>query len=138
MYYSKNYPKNRNQTITVPRNYSGNTFRVIDETERTYPRDTEEDKDRVSGTDRHFSDKDHPHSFKNRRDSIETEKHPCTSPPLSSLLPKAMSNKDTAIAGLLSNVSVEDVLLLGIMLVIYTNDPSDPTLLLLLILLLAK
>ena len=37
MYYSKN----ASQPLSVPRNYSGNTFRVIDESERHYIKDQE-------------------------------------------------------------------------------------------------
>jgi hypothetical protein len=32
MYYSKN----NSSTVSVPRNYAGNAFRVVDETERKY------------------------------------------------------------------------------------------------------
>ena len=40
MYYSKNNSSN----ITLPRNYSGNTFRVIDESERHYTKEDPEEQ----------------------------------------------------------------------------------------------
>ena len=40
MYYSKNNSSN----ITLPRNYSGNTFRVIDESERHYIKEETEEQ----------------------------------------------------------------------------------------------
>ncbi len=106
MYYSKN----NSASITVPRNYSGNTFRVIDESERHYiknPDTTEEEK--VENISTKIEEKD-----------IKKEAKP-------SILPS-----------IFSDISVEDVLLLGLMLVIHQENPNDTTLLLLLILLLAK
>ena len=106
MYYSKNAP----QSISIPRNYSGNTFRVIDESERHYIKENElkEDKE-VENLSIKIDEKEVKKEVKN------------------SILPS-----------IFSDISVEDVLLLGIMLVIHQENPNDSTLLLLLILLLAK
>ena len=106
MYYSKNNSSN----ITLPRNYSGNTFRVIDESERHYIKEeTEEQKE------------------KNKNLSTKIEEKEIKKDGKTSILPS-----------IFSDISVEDVLLLGIMLVIHQENPNDTTLLLLLILLLAK
>ena len=106
MYYSKNNSSN----ITLPRNYSGNTFRVIDESERHYTKEDPEEQ-----------------IEKNKNLSTKIEEKEIKKDGKSSILPS-----------ILSDISVEDVLLLGIMLVIHQENPNDTTLLLLLILLLAK
>ena len=106
MYYSKNNSSN----ITLPRNYSGNTFRVIDESERHYIK--EETEEQIE---------------KNKNLSTKIEEKEIKKDGKTSILPS-----------IFSDISVEDVLLLGIMLVIHQENPNDTTLLLLLILLLAK
>lgn len=108
MYYSKN----NSQSINIPRNYSGNTFRVTDESERNYIKDAElkeERKEEIIDI-----------STKNEKTHIKNEV------------------KSSILSSVFSDISVEDVLLLGIMLVIHQENPNDSTLLLLLILLLAK
>jgi hypothetical protein len=106
MYYSKNH----SSSISVPRNYSGNTFRVIDESERNYIKEQPED---VIEQDEDYLRK------------IDTNNMPNEAK--SSILPS-----------FLNDISLEDILLLGLMLVIHQENPNDTTLLLLLILLLAK
>lgn len=106
MYYSKN----ASQEINIPRNYSGNTFRVIDESERHYIKEATEEAE----------EKDEVTSTKIEEKENKTKEK-------ESILPK-----------IFSDISVEDVLLLGLMLVIHQENPNDTTLLLLLILLLAK
>lgn len=179
MYYSKNYSNNRAQTVNIPHNYSGNTFRVLDETDRTYRKDFDETKTENSDAERRFSsgfgesegvlrdlkgeeerpreqysvygnedehrerscdcDGDCKRDCDCERDcERECKSKKCPSPSLSSVLPKSLCQDNSPLSKLLSNISVEDVLLLGIMLVIYTDNPSDPTLILLLVLLLAK
>lgn len=107
MYHSKN----STQRINVPRNYSGNTFRVIDESERHYIKEQEgEERDKKS-------------------ESMSTKiEEPITK----------KEGKPPILPSIFSDISVEDVLLLGLMLVIHQENPNDTTLLLLLILLLAK
>ena len=106
MYYSKNAP----QSISIPRNYSGNTFRVIDESERHYIKENELKEDK-----------------KVENLSIKIDEKEVKKEAKNSILPS-----------IFADISVEDVLLLGIMLVIHQENPNDSTLLLLLILLLAK
>lgn len=106
MYYSKSNSSN----LIPPRNYSGNTFRVIDESERHYIKEEhkeQKEKDEIPSTK--IEEKETKNDIKN------------------SILPS-----------IFSDISVEDVLLLGLMLVIHQENPNDTTLLLLLILLLAK
>lgn len=107
MYYSKNNSK----SFSVPRNYSGNTFRVIDESERNYIKEPEaipvEEINNESST---------------KIEETSTKKE----------------HKNSILPSIFSDISVEDVLLLGLMLVIHQENPNDTTLLLLLILLLAK
>lgn len=107
MYYSKNAG-----TISIPQNYSGNTFRVIDESDRTYspPEQIEEQK----------SEKNEEKSQSISEKSAESTS---SIPFLSSFL---------------SGISIEDILLLGLIFVIHQENPNDSTLLILLILLLTK
>jgi hypothetical protein len=110
MYYSKNNFTN----VTVPKNYSGNAFKLIDETEK-----------------RHIENSSIEKELHNDNFSTETEEN-CE---------KSISKTDSNTVFLnsfLSNISVEDLLLLGIIFVIHQENPNDSTLLLLLILLLAK
>ena len=106
MYYSKNAP----QSINVPRNYSGNTFRVIDESERHYIKENELEEEKKSDI------------FSTKIDENDVKKEV----------------KNSILPSIFADISVEDVLLLGIMLVIHQENPHDSTLLVLLILLLAK
>lgn len=106
MYYSKN----NSNSINIPRNYSGNTFRVIDESERHYIKETPQiDYEKSEKTSTKIED-------------LDTKNEP----------------KNPIFSSFFSNFSVEDILLLGLMLVIHQENPNDTTLLLLLILLLAK
>lgn len=106
MYYSKN----NSNSISVPRNYSGNTFRVIDETERKYINEA-------------------PKKESETLNDLSTQ---CTEEELTK------EAKKPVLPSIFNDISVEDVLLLGLMLVIHQENPNDTTLLLLLILLLAK
>ncbi len=54
------------------------------------------------------------------------------------ILPPQKVNESTATNSLLAGISTEDLLLLGLILVIKDTNPNDPVLLLLLILLLTK
>ena len=106
MYYSKN----TSQPLNIPRNYSGNTFRVIDESERHYIKDAD------------ANEEEKVEQLSTKIDENEVKKE----------------YKNSILPSIFSDISVEDVLLLGIMLVIHQENPNDTTLLLLLILLLAK
>ncbi len=106
MYYSKSNSSN----LIPPRNYSGNTFRVIDESDRKYIKEQPEENE----------DKYKDNLTNNK--TVEAKK----------------DAKSSILPSIFSDISVEDVLLLGLMLVIHQENPNDTTLLLLLILLLAK
>lgn len=98
MYYSKS----AHDTITIPKNYSGNTFRQ---------REKSDD----------YIEKSSDTSTNNSCDTCEdnnTQEHESPS--------------------VFSGISLEDLLLLGLILVIHQEDPNDTTLILLLILLLTK
>ena len=121
MYYSKS----TGNTINIPRNYSGNTFRVIDETERS-----------------RAPSKEHNPSIESHNIESNFDKN------INSNINKELSktcdhsqnkqNSPSAISSILSGISLEDLLLLGLIFVIHQENPNDSTLLLLLILLLAK
>lgn len=105
MYYSKG----TQNVLTIPQNYSGNTFRVIDESDRTYKSESEQLQ-----AESNFEPSD--------ESPIKEEKGEPASP----------------LSSLFSSISMEDLLLLGLIFVIHQHDPNDSTLILLLILLLAK
>lgn len=106
MYYSKGTPS----TLTIPQNYSGNTFRVIDESDRTYKPEAE---------------------------PLRAENE-LVCPDESPKKEEEKSESNSPISSLLSSISMEDLLLLGLIFVIHQHDPNDSTLILLLVLLLAK
>ena len=108
MYYSKN------NSPSIPKNYGGNAFRVIDESDRTYSPKGYEPLETGTESD----------------DKIQEQK------PLPSK--KKQGGELPLISSLFSGISVEDILLLGLIFVIHEENPNDPTLLLLLILLLSK
>ncbi len=108
MYYSKS----NSQGLNVPRNYSGSAFRVIDESDRTHIVHADENE--------HNPDKENECL---EEESKGSEQKAPSIPLLSSLF---------------SSISVEDILLLGLIFVIHQENPNDNILLLLLILLLAK
>lgn len=106
MYYSKNI----SPSIAVPKNYSGNTFRVIDESERRYIKNEPE------------ADSESTENFSaDNEEKIE-----------------ANDTKATSSTSIFSDISLEDLLLLGLILIIHKENPNDSTLILLLVLLLAK
>ena len=110
MYYSKNNFTN----ISVPKNYSGNAFKAIDEIEN-----------------QHIENSFIKEELHNENFSTKTEEN------CEKSVQQADSNTHF-LNSFLSNISVEDLLLLGIIFVIHQENPNDSTLLLLLILLLAK
>ena len=126
MYYSKN----TSSQVSVPLNYGGNAFRVIDESKRE-PRN-EVDASESSKLP-HSS-----HPFQSNTHTIPD----CDKPHLcEEENPSCNENEEThkgSIPSILSGISMEDILLLGLILVVHQNDHNDPTLLLLLILLLTK
>lgn len=110
MYYSKS----TSSTVSVPHNYSGNVFRVIDESDRSFQH--------ANNVESEICD---------QHKALETE---CSE----RVIENKTENDSNAPSSIFSNISMEDILIIGLMLVIHQNDPQDPTALLLLILLLAK
>lgn len=123
MYYSKN----GGNTINIPRNYSGNTFRVIDETERDRIPKKEHTTDFAND-----EDNDQNENFRSKNDAFAKNSEPVCE------ISEPKHNVSPSISALFSGISVEDLLLLGLIFVIHQENPNDSTLLLLLILLLAK
>jgi hypothetical protein len=117
MYYSKN----SGSTLNIPRNYSGNTFRVIDETERG----------------KIFEKEPSPEKIENKI-FLESNKNCCEKTEEICEKNEQKPNNPSPLSALFSSISVEDLLLLGLIFVIHQDNPNDSTLLLLLILLLAK
>ena len=104
MYYSKN------GSLSIPKNYAGNTFRVIDESDRTY----------------HAPE----HIQVPQKEEKNNQEYTSNDTPNKSEIP--------IISTILSGISVEDILILGLIFVIHEENPNDPILFILLILLLAK
>lgn len=104
MYYSKN------SSLSIPTNYHGNAFRVIDESNRTYTQ---------KSADEPTAKVEEPECKTNQPQSLG-------------------KGEASLISSLLSGVCVEDLLLLGLIFVIHEESPDDPILFLLLLLLLAK
>lgn len=110
MYYSKNNFTN----VTVPKNYSGNAFKAIDEIEN-----------------QHIENSFIKEELHNENFPVESEEN-CE---------KSLQEPDSNshfLNSFLSNISIEDLLLLGIIFVIHQENPNDSILILLLILLLTK
>ena len=102
MYYSKN----SSPRISIPRNYSGNTFRQDSEEEKPYIND--------------------PHSPENKK----------IDPPIQEICEEKVQSP--SLFSVVSGVSSEDLLLLGLILVILRDNPNDDLILLFLLLLLVK
>lgn len=112
MYYSKTQA----QAINIPHNYSGSTFRPSEE---------------------HFANTSNESSNKESNFETKGDKKDCILEQ-NCIESKENSSSIPFLSHILSNVSIEDFLLLGIIIVIHQENPNDTTLLLLLILLLAK
>ncbi len=113
MYYSKR----GSEGVAVPRNYSGSLFRVVDESDRTPP-------------DRDPMDRDPPE--RKNSENAGAECRACTG---------ACKKDDgglVTLSHIFSGISVEELLLVGLMTVIHRDDPDDPILLVLLVLLMAR
>ena len=109
MYYSKNNFTN----VTVPKNYSGNAFKIVDEPEKIH-------------TEKTFDEEKPINNLSTKIDETNEDKIQKSDPHPSFL------------DSFFSNISVEDLLLLGLIFVIHQENPNDSILILLLILLLAK
>ena len=135
MYYSKN----TSSQVSVPLNYGGNAFRVIDESKREPRNEVDASESSKRPHSPHPSHPPHSsHPFQSNTHTIPDcdKPHPCEEEN-----PSCNENDEThkgSIPSILSGISMEDILLLGLILVVHQNDHNDPTLLLLLILLLSK
>lgn len=105
------YSKNSSAQISIPHNYRGNAFRVQDQSDRTYTVQTES----------------------NVQSDIQTVKEQENPIKISQ-----KSAEKSPLVDLFSTVSAEDVLLLGLIFIIHQDNPNDPILLILLLLLLSK
>lgn len=109
MYYSKGGVTDK---ISVPKNYSGNTFRQEFESEYSQSHDEKSTK------------------IENKTNEIDTKND--------EFIPSNTSESPSKSPSFLQDISVEDILLLGLIFVIHQENPNDTTLVLLLILLLVK
>ena len=136
MYYSKNSPQRHTERLIVPENYSGNAFRVKDETDRretrspyTAPAPDLTEPVEVAALQEEKAETDTPTDSSKR---IENERPSF----LSGLLPK--NSGDGALSSLLRDINIEDILLFALVFLMYQDDPDDDILLLLIILIFLK
>lgn len=102
------YSKNGATQLTIPKNYAGNAFYTDEKSEQSAS------KSAPDKTEFLFPDSEKVEAVEEKTD------------------------KNNILASLVSDISVEDLLLVGLIFVIYQSDPKDPTLIILLILLLVK
>ena len=136
MYYSRNSPQRQGERIVIPVNYSGNTFKVKDETDRREPRPpyTEPDTDATDDVESEAlltEEVSVSESTENQKPK-EDEK----SSSLSENLPK--SNAESTLSSLLRDINIEDLLLFSLVFLMYRDDPDDDILLLLILLIFLK
>ena len=115
--------------MIVPENYSGNAFRVKDETSRHVQRDEKE----IEREAPELPPKSETASSDIDRNSAD-EKEKET--PLSGIFSNGASG--ISLSSLLHDVNAEDIFLLALIFLIYREDPNDDLLLLLVFLLFLK
>ena len=96
MYYSKGGVTDK---ISVPKNYSGNTFRQEFESEYSQSQDEKSTK------------------IENKTNEIDTKND--------EFIPSNTSESPSKSPSFLQNISVEDILLLGLIFVIHQENPND-------------
>ena len=146
MYYSKNSPTRHGERIVVPENYSGNAFRVKDETDRHTPQAeaTYKKEEQLSSealvADRAEPAQDiatppqaEPESQAMAHAEEKSEKKPSL---LSSLLPPKTNGG--LLSSIFHDIDIEDILVFALLLMLYQDDSDDDVLILLLILLFLK
>lgn len=140
MYYSKR----TSDSVAVPRNYSGSLFRVIDESDRSPMVENERCEGEICGRSEEngrCGGENRPCDGENgRQDGTfclcehgNREKNGCGG--------DKCSHRSTmlgSLSNILSDISTEELLLLGLIVVIHRDDPNDPILLALLALLVTK
>lgn len=121
MYYSKG------GTAEIPRNYSGNAFR------------RNEGESFIAEYSPTVSERG-PNLFDDRSNRGESEDFAESSENFGAREDRAATDerRTDALPALLSDISAEDILLLGLIFLIHRDNPTDSTLLLLLVLLLVK
>ena len=112
MYYSKGGASQ----INIPRNYAGN----------------------VIFADENFVSKPSEDNIREQENAITNDEISIKNENFDDERSTKINKSSPALSSLLSDISVEDLLLLGLILVVYQSDPQDPTLIILLILLLVK
>ena len=133
MYYSKN----SSASLSIPRNYGGSVFRVIDETEREKQHKSDQNSTKI---DENFAKNDKNNAKNEQKSEVFSHflQENCKK---SSDFCEKEDEKTTnfsLISNLFDGILVEDLLLLGLIFVIHHENPNNPVLLLLLILLLSK
>ena len=103
------YSKSGSIRVTVPKNYAGNAFYTDEMSEQSAPKNVPDKTEFL------FPDSEKVEAVEEKNDK-----------------------NNNILASLVSDISVEDLLLVGLIFVIYQSDPKDPTLIILLILLLVK
>lgn len=127
MYYSKR----SSDSVAVPRNYSGSLFRVIDESDRSPDRTSVVENEQLGRENCPCGEEKGRSGDENGQCEREIcEKNGCKSNHHSTLL--------GSVTNILSDISTEELLLLGLIFVIHRDDPNDPILLALLALLVTK
>lgn len=149
MYYSKSSSTRREGRIIVPENYSGNTFRVKDEsTRRNSFEETPPKMDEVTAgeplpyfahsTVQGEPSDDRAEEIKSAESTEESEKKEEKSPSLLSSILPPKSSGGGLLSSLLHDIDVEEIIILGLLLVLWRDDTDDDVLLLLIILLFLK
>lgn len=144
MYYSKR----PSDSVAVPRNYSGSLFRVIDESDRSPDRaPSEENEERVgeicgcNEENGHIGGENCPCDGENGRQDggfCHGGRGICKENGGGGDKCNHRSTLLGSVSNILSDISTEELLLLGLIVVIHKDDPNDPILLALLALLLTK
>ena len=113
--------------MIIPENYSGNAFRVKDETERHVQRD---EKEIERGAD------ELPQKSETVTKDIDQGAADEKEPRLSDIFSNGTSG--LSLSSILRDVNAEDIFLLALIFLIYREDPNDDLLLLLVFLLFLK
>ena len=137
MYYSKNSPIRHGERIIVPENYSGNAFRVKDETDRhTPPPENTYINEAVPDVSQEISEPQ-PQPSEPASESIsEGKEKERKNSFLSGLMPP--KSNGGLLSSIFHDIDIEDILIFALIFLIYQDDPDDDVLLLLIILLFLK
>lgn len=137
MYYSKTSPSRHGERITVPQNYSGNAFRVKDESERRRyePAPSSDEETRPTEAPFDIAPQAEAEGEENEDRGARTgERGEDRSAPVSA----SRSGGGGLLSSLFQGTSLEDVLLIALTFMILQDETNDDVLLLLIILLFLK